>query len=150
MSPTPPPRFMKCPEISTSIPDVEGTSFPPPCSLGPLTVTFQRAIIGKVVWLKNSANHSVCVCVHSLNKKNYIYIWKQWKKTQWTHWFQLLPLKMFCLDPNYIHNLYYSLSWKTEDALIFKVFQLLRILKTTKQSDLFPNPLDPNPRIQYD
>lgn len=31
-------------------------------------------------------------------------------------------------------------SWKTEDALIFKVFQQLRILKTAKQSDLFPNP----------
>lgn len=55
---------------------------------------------------------------------------------------------MFCFDPNYIHNFHYFFSRKAEDASIFKVFQQLRILKTAKQSDLFPNPLDPNPRSQ--
>lgn len=64
----------------------------------------------------------------------------------------LIPIiatkKMFCFDPNYIHNFHYFFSRKAEDALIFKVFQQLRILKTAKQSDLFPNPLDPNPRSQ--
>lgn len=48
--PPSPPQFMKCSKISSSMPDLEGTSFPPPCSFEPLIVTLWRAVTGKVDW----------------------------------------------------------------------------------------------------